>query len=80
MHQFNNGDKAYVIYRNPHTQNVATIQEAVITESPENNEELSLFLLDTHYPLQDDYAIYTTYEEAVKMYNYYFEDNEQSEM
>ncbi|WP_078427059.1 transcriptional regulator SplA domain-containing protein [Alkalihalobacterium alkalinitrilicum] len=66
------GDSVYVIYRNPHTQNVATIQEATITSNPENPNELSLFMYDTYYPLSDEYAMYQTPDEAEQMYEYYF--------
>ncbi|OLO40421.1 transcriptional regulator SplA [Alkalihalophilus pseudofirmus] len=66
------GDSVYVIYRNPHTQNVATIQEATVKPNPENKNELSLFMYDTYYPLSHEYAMYSTEEEAEQMYEYYF--------
>ncbi|WP_209122203.1 transcriptional regulator SplA domain-containing protein [Alkalihalobacillus sp. BA299] len=72
IHELQAGDSVYVIYRNPHTQNVATIQEATITANPENPQELSLFMYDTYYPLSDEYAMYKTAQEAKQMYEYYF--------
>jgi hypothetical protein len=38
------GDLVYVFYRNPHTQDVANIQQAAVVHYPENPEELALFL------------------------------------
>ncbi|WP_216827792.1 transcriptional regulator SplA domain-containing protein [Alkalihalobacterium elongatum] len=70
--ELQDGDSVYVIYRNPHTQNVATVQEATVTANPENPHELSLFMYDTYYPLTDEYAMYQTAEEAEQMYEYYF--------
>lgn len=70
--ELRDGDSVYVIYRNPHTQNVATVQEATITSNPENPNELSLFMYDTYYPLTEEYAMYQTSEEAEQMYEYYF--------
>ena len=33
---YNPGDIVYVFYRNPHTQDVANIQEAAVVKNPEN--------------------------------------------
>ncbi|NGP45054.1 transcriptional regulator [Bacillaceae bacterium SIJ1] len=74
--QLSEGDVVYVVYRNPHAQSVATIQEAHITEHPDQPGELSLFLLESYYPLDRDYAMYTSYEEAVAAYTHYFEVDE----
>lgn len=66
------GDIVYVLYRNPHTQNVAMIQEAAIVNDPNNPGQLAVFLYETYYPLTEDMAIYRSEEEATKAYNYYF--------
>lgn len=66
------GDIVYVLYRNPHTQDVANVQAAAVVNNPENPNELALFLYETYYPLSDEIAIYSTEEEANQAYNYYF--------
>ncbi|UTR09178.1 transcriptional regulator [Evansella sp. LMS18] len=68
------GDSVYVITRNPHTQSVAEIQEASVTEHPDHPGRLVMFLFEEYFPLTDDSAIFTTEEEAQKMYNVYFGD------
>ncbi|KHD85200.1 transcriptional regulator SplA domain-containing protein [Heyndrickxia ginsengihumi] len=69
---FTPGEIVYVIYRNPHIQNVANIQEAAVVQDPENTEQLSLFLYETFYPLTNTLAIYKTKAEAEEAYEYYF--------
>ncbi|RNA68644.1 transcriptional regulator SplA domain-containing protein [Alteribacter keqinensis] len=71
--ELTSGDTVYVIYRNPHTQNVAQIQEASIIEDPHNPGRMSLYLFEEHFPLTDEYAMYTSYQEAEEMYNQYFD-------
>ncbi|MFE8698542.1 transcriptional regulator SplA domain-containing protein [Cytobacillus sp. FJAT-53684] len=71
---YNAGDIVHVFYRNPHTQNVANIQEAAVVNHPENPGELAIFLYETYYPLTNEMAIYGTSEEAEQAYNYYFGD------
>lgn len=66
------GDIIYVLYRNPHTQNVANIQEAAVVNDPENPGELAIFLYETYYPLNEEMAIYRSEREAEAAYNYYF--------
>lgn len=66
------GDIVYVLYRNPHTQNVAMIQEAAVVNDPDHSGQLAVFLYETYYPLTDEMAIYRTAEEAEAAYNYYF--------
>jgi transcriptional regulator of the spore photoproduct lyase operon len=68
------GDIVYVFYRNPHTQNVANIQEAAVVNNPERPGELAIFLYETYYPLSSDMAVYATSEEAEQAYHYYFDD------
>lgn len=72
INQLSEGDTVYVIYRNPHTQNVAMIQEGTIANDPESPESLSIFMLDTYYPLSEEYAMYSSLAEAEEMYEYYF--------
>lgn len=62
------GDVVYVFYRNPHTQDVANVQEAAVVKNPENPNELALFLYETYYPLNDQIAVYRSEEEAMNAY------------
>ncbi|MFS8629676.1 MAG: transcriptional regulator [Bacillales bacterium] len=66
------GDIVYVFYRNPHTQDVAQIQEAAVVKHPENPGDLALFLYETYYPLTDDLAVFSSKEEAEQTYREYF--------
>ncbi|MGD7052556.1 transcriptional regulator SplA domain-containing protein [Sutcliffiella horikoshii] len=66
------GDIVYLFYRNPHTQNVASIQQANITANPYEDGQLSIFLYDTYYPLSDEFVFFTSLEEAEALYNDYF--------
>ncbi|GIN93429.1 transcriptional regulator SplA [Siminovitchia terrae] len=66
------GDIVYVIYRNPHTQNVAMIQKAAVVNDPDHPGQLAVFLYETYYPLTDEMAVYRTADEAEAAYNYYF--------
>ncbi len=69
------GDVVYVIYRNPHTQSVANVQEAAVVHNPENPNELSLFLYETYYPLTEEVAVYSSEAEAEQAYSHYFGDH-----
>lgn len=66
------GDIVYVFIRNPHTQDVATVQEAAVVKNPENPEELAVFVYETYYPLTTDTAIYASLSEAEEAYRQYF--------
>ncbi|WP_018750259.1 transcriptional regulator SplA domain-containing protein [Paenibacillus sanguinis] len=68
------GDLVYVIYRNPHTQDVANVQQAAVVHDPENPGALAIFLYETYYPLTEEMAIYNNESEANEAYNYYFGD------
>lgn len=70
------GEIVYVLYRNPHAQDVVHIQEAAVVEHPEAGEELCLFLYETYYPLNEQLAIFKTEEEAQDAYSYYFGETE----
>jgi len=70
--EFHSGDHVYVIQRNPHTQSVAHIQGANIVNNPYYPGELSLFFMDEYYPLSDEFAIYSSYEEAIEEYRQSF--------
>jgi len=72
MTAYSPGDIVYVFYRNPHTQDVANIQEAAVVNNPENPNELAIFLYETYYPLTDEIAVYSSEEEAKAAYDYYF--------
>jgi transcriptional regulator of the spore photoproduct lyase operon len=66
------GDTVFIFYRNPHTQDVANIQEAVVLNNPEHPDELSLYLYETYYPLTNETAVYLNEEEAKRAYEQYF--------
>ncbi|SEA41523.1 transcriptional regulator of the spore photoproduct lyase operon [Thalassobacillus cyri] len=66
------GEIVYVIYRNPHTQNVANIQEAAVVRNPEEPEQLALFLYETYYPLTEEIAVYRSEAEAEQAYADHF--------
>lgn len=72
MTSYSPGDIVYVFYRNPHTQDVANIQEAAVVNNPENPNELAIFLYETYYPLTNELAVYSSEEEAKAAYDYYF--------
>ncbi|MDX8362595.1 MULTISPECIES: transcriptional regulator SplA domain-containing protein [Bacillaceae] len=67
------GDQVYVIYRNPHTPNVANIEQAEIVAHPENNNDVALFLHESFHLIDEDDAVYPTYEEAEKAFNNIFD-------
>lgn len=69
---YNAGDTVFVFYRNPHTQDVANIQEAAVVNHPENQNELALFLYETYYPLTDEVAVYASESEAEQAYQQVF--------
>lgn len=54
------GDTVYILIRNPHVQNVASIEQATIVEHPEEPKKLALFAHHHYYPLRDDFAIFST--------------------
>lgn len=70
--EYHAGDIVYIFYRNPHTQDVANIQAAAVVNNPESLNELALFLYETYYPLSSEMAVYSTEEEAMQAYNYYY--------
>ncbi|MGD6817560.1 transcriptional regulator SplA domain-containing protein [Metabacillus sp. 84] len=72
------GDTVYVIYRNPHTANVAVIKEAEVVQHPEDKNDIALFLYDTYHELLPDDAVFASFEEAEQLYNELF-DREQYE-
>ena len=69
---YNPGDIVYVFYRNPHTQDVANIQEAAVVKNPENPDELAIFLYETYYPLTNEMAVYSSETDAMQAYEQYF--------
>ena len=77
-HSYQAGDIVYVFYRNPHTQDVANIQEAAVVRHPDNPNQLAIFLYETYYPLSDEIAIFQSEEEAKQAYNYFFGDDEET--
>ncbi|MGZ4160334.1 MAG: transcriptional regulator SplA domain-containing protein [Neobacillus sp.] len=69
---YNPGDVVYVFYRNPHTQDVANVQEAAVVNNPENPGELAIFLYETYYPLTNEMAVYASEDDALQAYEQYF--------
>ncbi|KKI93892.1 transcriptional regulator [Bacillus sp. SA1-12] len=67
------GEEVYVIYRNPHAVNVANIEKAEVVEHPKNPNELALFLHDAYHPLEEDDAVFTSFDEAEELYNQLFD-------
>lgn len=68
------GDIVYVFYRNPHTQDVANIQQAAVVNNPESPNELALFLYETYYPLTSEVAVYGSEAEAEAVYQQFLGD------
>lgn len=66
------GDIVYIIYRNPHIQNVANIQEAAVVKHPDDPTVLALFLYETYYPLSSEVAIFASQADAEQAYQQYF--------
>ncbi len=62
------GDIVYVLFRNPHVQDVANVQAAAVVSDPEIAGGLAIFLYDTYYPLTEEVAVYTTEREAEQAY------------
>lgn len=63
------GEIVYVVYRNPHTQDVANVQEAAVVKNPDDPDQLALFLYETYYPFTDEVAVYRTEEEAEQAFH-----------
>lgn len=72
--EYQAGDIVYVFYRNPHTQDVANVQEAAVVNNPERPGELALFLYETYYPLTNEVAVYSSEEEAMQAYEQVYGD------
>ncbi|MFT0802355.1 transcriptional regulator SplA domain-containing protein [Bacillus swezeyi] len=70
---FKAGEQVYVIYRNPHAANVAHIKEAEVVEHPLHEGELALFMYDTYHALAEDDAVFSSYEEAERIYRDLFD-------
>ncbi|MCJ2145383.1 transcriptional regulator SplA domain-containing protein [Bacillus sp. B19-2] len=70
---FKSGDEVYVIYRNPHAANVAHIKEAEVVDHPLHEGELALFMYDTYHAFAEDDAVFSSYEEAERLYRELFD-------
>ena len=79
QNQYRAGDVVYVIYRNPHTYDVANVQEAAVVNNPEEPGELALFLYETYFPLDSDMAVYASQGEAERAYHDAFGGGAESE-
>lgn len=69
---FNPGEIVYIIIRNPHAQDVAHIQQAAVVQNPEDTNSLALFIHETYFPLTEEYAVFSTEEEAEEAYQQAF--------
>lgn len=63
------GEIVYIIIRNPHAQDVASIQQAAVIDNPDQPGELALFIHETHYPLTDEVAVFRSEQEAEQEYH-----------
>jgi transcriptional regulator of the spore photoproduct lyase operon len=68
IHLYQPGDIVYVICRNPHAQDVASVQQAAVVRHPDNPGQQGLFLHETFYPLSDDLAVFASASEAMQAY------------
>lgn len=64
IQSFQPGQIVYVIFRNPHAQDVANVQEASVVQNPESPGDLALFVYETYYPLNDEVAVFSSSSEA----------------
>ncbi|PKR84454.1 transcriptional regulator SplA domain-containing protein [Heyndrickxia camelliae] len=65
---FKPGEVVYIIIRNPHAQDVANIQQAAVVQNPDAPNQLALFVHETYYPLSDEFAVFSSEEEAEQAY------------
>lgn len=80
LSDFKPGESVYVIYRNPHIQNVASVQKATVVEDPNNHGELCIYLYETYYPNENGLAIFESESAAQDAFNYYFGLDEKEEI
>ncbi|MCM3760460.1 transcriptional regulator [Alkalihalobacillus oceani] len=69
LYELEEGQSVYIIYRDPQTPAVSSIQQATVTRDPGGTEQLALFLFDDYHLLEEDHAIFTSYEEAETIYD-----------
>lgn len=66
---FRPGEVVYIIIRNPHAQDVANVQQAAVVQNPEDPNQLALFVHETYYPLSEEFAVFSSEEEAEQAYH-----------
>ncbi|MCP8969866.1 transcriptional regulator [Ectobacillus sp. SYSU M60031] len=71
------GDEVYVIYNNPHTPTVANIRAAEIVQHPKDPNDVALFLHDTFHVIEDDDALFTSYEAAERAFQDIVEERDE---
>jgi transcriptional regulator of the spore photoproduct lyase operon len=76
MEEYQPGEIVYVIIRNPHAQDVAHVQQAAVIRHPEDPDKLALFSHDNYYPFAEEFAVFSTEEEAEAAYQEAFGDLE----
>ncbi|WP_332633643.1 transcriptional regulator SplA domain-containing protein [Halalkalibacter flavus] len=72
IQQLEEGQQVYIIYRNPHTQTVSNVKEATIARDPMDPSRLSLLLFDFYHPIEEDDAIFASYEEAESLFEDFY--------
>jgi transcriptional regulator of the spore photoproduct lyase operon len=72
------GDEVFVIYRNPHVPTVANIKAAEIVQHPKDPSSLALFLNETFHVIENDDALFTSSESAMRAYEDHFFDFEEN--
>ncbi|MFB5663853.1 transcriptional regulator SplA domain-containing protein [Alteribacillus sp. HJP-4] len=65
------GDKVYVMFRNPHSPDVANVHETIVSESAETGNFFLTADGET-YPLDESFALFSSPEQAEAAYEYYF--------
>ncbi|MFB4210504.1 transcriptional regulator SplA domain-containing protein [Shouchella sp. 1P09AA] len=66
--ELQDGQSVFVIYSNPHTPTVATIQEGYISV---DSLGTSVVVYDYYHTLEEDDAVFASYEDAEQVYNQY---------
>lgn len=66
--ELKDGQTVYIIYSNPHTPSVSTIQEGYISVDALG---ASVVVYDYYHTLEEDDAVFASYEDAESVYNQY---------
>ncbi|MET3506262.1 transcriptional regulator SplA domain-containing protein [Halalkalibacter oceani] len=69
LYELEEGQSVYIIYRDPQTPTASTIQQATVARDPDGTGRLALFLFDDYHIMEEDDALFTSYEEAETIYD-----------